>query len=148
MTRRELLASAMAATLVRANTSSRVSQLAAINDEIGPTLDESIAFAKQYGIQWFEMRSAQTPGKTQYCETLSSAAQRELKKRLDDNGVRVSVLDTSVLKCALPGTTPVKREDFYVRYFAELGLNDDDLYRKRFDMLKRANPSPRRKSAP
>ena len=42
MTRRELLASAMAATLVHANTSSRVSQLAAINDEIGPTLDDYI----------------------------------------------------------------------------------------------------------
>ena len=127
----------MAAAAARAASGSHTSQLAAINDEIGPTLDESISFAKQYGIQWFEMRSAQTPGKTQYCETLSSPALRELKKRLDDNGLRISVLDTSVLKCALPGTTPVKREDFYVRYFAELGLNDDDLYRKRFEMLKR-----------
>ncbi len=137
MTRRELLASALAASVARADTPLHRSQISAINDEIGLTVDETIAFATQYGVQWLEMRSAQTPGKTQYCEGLGDPELRELKKRLDGNGLKVSVLDTSVLKCAFPGTAPVSREDFYVKYFAELGLTDDDLFRKRFDLMKR-----------
>ena len=137
MTRRELLASAIAAALARADTGSKVTHLSAINDEIGLTREETIAFAKQYGVEWLEMRSAQIPGKTQYCEMLPESGLRDLKAQLADNGLRASVLDSSLMKFALPGTVAVKREDFYVRYFAELGLNDEALYRGRLDMLKR-----------
>src|SRR5260370_11142430 len=138
MTRRELLASALAAAIARADSGAALLHVAAINDEIGLQLEETIAFAKQYGIQWLEMRSAQIPKKKQYCEGLPDAALRELKKQLSDNGLTVSVLDTSLLKFTLPGPVSVKKEDFYVRYFAELGMNDDTLYRNRLDMLKRA----------
>src|SRR5260370_33204613 len=85
---------------------------------------ETIAFAKQYGIQWIEMRASQIPNQPQYCEMLPLSALRDLKTSLSDNGLAVSVLDSSLLKCALPGTVPVKREDFYVKYFAKAGLTD------------------------
>jgi len=137
MTRRELLASALAASIARGDAGSKVSHLSAINDEIGLTRPETIAFAKQYGIQWLEMRSAQIPKKLQYCETLPESELREMSKQLADNGLRVSVLDTSVLKFPLPGTVAVKREDFYDRYFAKLGLSQEALFRGRLDMLKR-----------
>jgi sugar phosphate isomerase/epimerase len=137
MTRRELLATALAAASARGAANSRVSHLAAINDEIGLTLEETIAFAKQYGVQWLELRGAQIPKKLQYYEGLPDAALRGLKRQLSDNGLRVSVLDTSLLKYTLPGTVSVKREDFYVRYFAELGFNDETLHRDRLEMLKR-----------
>ena len=128
----------LAAATARADSTSNISHLSAINDEVGLTPAETYAFAKQYGIQWLEMRGAQVPKKRTYCETLSDAALRELKKQLDDNGVRVSVLDTSLLKFTLPGTVSVKHEDFYIKYFADLGLTDEKLYRDRIDMLKRA----------
>lgn len=138
MTRRELLAAALAATLARAATSAKTSQLAAINDEIGLAPEETTTFAKKYGLQWLEMRGAQIPKKLQYYENMSTVALRETKKRLADDGLRVSVLDSSLLKFTLPGTVAAKKEDFYVRYFAELGLDDATLYRNRLDMLKRA----------
>src|SRR5260370_13397600 len=69
---------------------------------------------------------------------LSLSALRDLKTALCDNGLAVSVLDSSLLKCALPGTVPVKREEFYVKYFAKLGLTDEMLFRDRLDLLKRA----------
>src|SRR5260370_41550416 len=102
MRRRELLASAMAVAIARGDTASRTSHLAAINDEIGLTPRETIAFAKQYGIQWVEMRASQMPNQPQYCEMLSQSACRELRKMLSDNGLSVTVLDSSLLKCALP----------------------------------------------
>jgi sugar phosphate isomerase/epimerase len=138
MTRRELLASAMALAIARGDTASRTSHLAAINDEIGLTPLETIAFAKQYGIQWLEMRASQMPNQPQYCEMLPESALRDSKKLLADNGLSVTVLDSSILKCALPGTVPVTREDFYVKYFAKLGLTDEMLFRDRLDLLKRA----------
>ncbi len=58
MTRRELLASAMAVAIARGDTAAKISHLAAINDEIGLTPRETVAFAKQYGIQWIEMRAS------------------------------------------------------------------------------------------
>jgi len=137
MTRRELLAALVAATAARADSGAKMSHISAINDEIGLTFDETVAFAKQYGIQWVELRSAQVPGKLRYCETLAGADLRDFRKRLDDSGLRASVLDSSLLKSVLPGTVSEKREDFYVRYFAEMGLDDAALFRNRLDMLKR-----------
>jgi sugar phosphate isomerase/epimerase len=137
MTRRELLASAMAVAIARGDTS-KTSHLAAINDEIGLTPRETIAFAKQYGIQWIEMRASTMADQPQYCEMLPASACRELRTLLSDNGIKVTVLDSSLLKCALPGTVAVKREDFYVKYFAKLGLTDEMLFRDRLDLLKRA----------
>jgi len=131
MTRRELIASAMAVAIARGDTTSRTSHLAVINDEVGLTPKESVAFAKQYGIQWMELRAAQIPNQPQYCEMLPESALRDLKKLLSDNGLSVTVLDSSLLKCALPGTVAVKREDFYVKYFAKLGLTDEMLFRDR-----------------
>jgi L-ribulose-5-phosphate 3-epimerase len=138
MTRRELLASAMAVAIARGDTASKTSHLAVINDEVGLTPQESIAFAKQYGIQWVELRAAQIPNQPEYCEMLPESALRDLKKSLSDNGLSVTVLDSSLLKCALPGTVVVKREDFYVKYFAKLGLTDEMLFRDRLDLLNRA----------
>lgn len=136
MTRRMFLA-AMAAGAARAASGSKILHLAAINDEIGETREDSIAFARQYGIQWLEMRAAQIPGKQRYCETLSLAEARELRKQLSGHGIRVSVLDSSLLKCQMPGTVAVDREEFYTRYFAELGLSDEALYKGRIDIMKR-----------
>jgi sugar phosphate isomerase/epimerase len=138
MTRRELLASAMAVAVARGDTASKTSHLAVINDEVGLTPQESIAFAKQYGIRWIELRAAYIPNQPEYCEMLPESALRDLKKSLSDNGLSVTILDSSLLKCALPGTVAVKREDFYVRYFAKLGLTDEMLFRDRLDLLKRA----------
>ena len=47
------------------------------------------------------------------------------------------MLDSSLLKIPFPGTKPVITEDFYVKYYAALGLTDESMYRERMDMLKR-----------
>src|SRR5258708_34872056 len=84
------------------------------------------------------MRASTMADQPQYCEMLSQSACRELRTMLSDNGLSVTVLDSSLLKCALPGTVAVKLEDFYVKYFAKLGLTDEMLFRDRMDLMKRA----------
>ena len=64
MTRRELLAAALSAPALWAKRHFDRSRISAITDEIGKTPDESIAFAKQYGLQWIELRNV--PGGKEY----------------------------------------------------------------------------------
>jgi sugar phosphate isomerase/epimerase len=137
MTRREAILAALAAAAARGDSGSRTSRLSAIDDEIGLSWPETIAFAKQYGVQWLELRGAQIAGKHAYVETMSAGELKALADRLSGEGLGVSVLDSSLMKFALPGTTPVTREDFYVQYFAEMGLDDATLYRTRLDLLSR-----------
>src|SRR5258708_8604541 len=105
-------------------------------DEAGMTRAETFAFAKEYGIGALELRSAQKP-KLEYVQTLPEPELKELARQLADRGLRASVLDSSLLKIAFPGTKPVSTEDFYIKYYAGLGLTDEGMYRDRMDLLKR-----------
>ncbi|HLJ44357.1 MAG TPA: sugar phosphate isomerase/epimerase family protein [Bryobacteraceae bacterium] len=137
MTRRDWLASAIGgAVCFAAPNGDGAGHLAVINDEAGLTRAETFGFAKQYGIRAIELRSAQTP-KLSYVERLPDAELKELKTQLDDAGLFASTLDSSLLKIVFPGTTAVTREDFYVNYYAGLGLTDESMYRDRLEMLKR-----------
>src|SRR5260370_35091842 len=135
LTRRNLLIS-FAAAAARASTPAAMSRISVINDEAGMTRDETFAFAKEYGIGALELRSAQKT-KLEYVETLPEPELKELARQLADRGLRASVLDSSLLKIAFPGTKPVSTEDFYIKYYAGLGLTDEGMYRDRMDLLKR-----------
>ena len=135
VTRREVLVSLAAGAAARAASESAASHISVINDEAGLTREQTFSFAKQYGITALELRSAQKP-KLEYVETLPAPELRELRKQLDDNGLHASVLDSSLRKIVFPGTTAVRREDFYLKYFAGLGLTDEGMYRDRMDLLK------------
>jgi sugar phosphate isomerase/epimerase len=134
LTRRNLLAALAAAAARGAALPSN--RLSVINDEAGMTREETFAFAKEFGIGALELRSAQKP-KLEYVEALPAAELKELAGQLADHGMRASVLDSSLLKIVFPGTKPVGVEDFYIKYYAGLGLTDEGIYRDRIDLLKR-----------
>ena len=127
---------ALAASAMRGATATGMNRLSVINDEAGMTRDETFAFANEFGIDALEMRSAQKP-KLEYVETLPAAELKELARQLSDRGLKASVLDSSLLKIVFPGTKPVSTEDFYIKYYAGLGLTDEGMYRDRMDLLKR-----------
>src|SRR5579872_4151807 len=135
VTRRGVFA-ALAASALRGASSAGADRLSVINDEAGMTRDETFAFAKEFGLSALELRSAQKP-KLEYVEALPDAELKGLGRQLADRGLKTSVLDSSLLKIAFPGTKPVTTEDFYVKYYAALGLTDESMYRDRMDMLKR-----------
>jgi len=105
-TRRAFLATLAAAAPLSAARVDR-KRLSAITDEIGRTPAEAIAFARQYGLSWVELRGVPsvTSGRQEYFqlpEPELKAAAREFAAA----GVKVSFLNTSMLKYWLPGTEP------------------------------------------
>src|SRR5437870_3501227 len=107
MTRRELLVGTFAAASLPAKpTKIDRSRLSAITDEIGKTPQQAIDFAKQYDLQFLELRNV--PGGKEY----AFLAEDEVKQHAADfarNGLRISFLNSSLLKFAWPGTEPVRK---------------------------------------
>lgn len=84
------------------------SRISAITDEIGLTPEESIAFAKQYGLKWIELRNipGSNPGK-EYA--FSTEAELKLAAAtFAQNGLKVSFINTPLLKFGWPGTEPAR----------------------------------------
>ena len=106
MTRRELLAAGAAfatcaTPLMAAKTHIDKSRISAITDEIGLSTEESIAFAHHYGMQNVEIRNP--PGKKEYF----TLPEPEIKADADlfaKEGLKVSFVNTSLLKFTWPGT--------------------------------------------
>ncbi len=107
MTRRELLIATLASPALLAKTNKiGQSRLSAISDEIAKTPAAAIAFAKQYGLQWLELRDV--PGRKIVYNALPEAELKAAAKEFQDAGVKISFLNTGMLKFGLPGTE-VKR---------------------------------------
>lgn len=108
MTRRELIAGAgalLAAGPLGASRS-RITKanISAITDEIGRTQADAIAFAHQYGLECVELRNVPETKKE-----FSFLTEPELKKwsaELASNKLKVTFLNTSLLKFTWPGLTP------------------------------------------
>lgn len=108
-------------------------KLGIITDEVDPDLQRVLSsFYPKYQLHWAEIRNVRLDGESRYVyKTATSNQLKQIKKQLDDAGVKVSVLDTGVYKVALPGTKP-------------LGENAADLnpergeYNRQLEDLKRA----------
>ncbi|HEX3877028.1 MAG TPA: sugar phosphate isomerase/epimerase family protein [Bryobacteraceae bacterium] len=109
MNRRELLAAAGAAfaTRLMARGHWDKSRISAITDEIGLTTDESIAFAHHYGLSFIELRNP--PGSKKEYFMLEEPEIKSDALRFQKEGLKVSFLNTSLLKFAWPGSEPVRR---------------------------------------
>jgi len=108
MTRREVFAGALCASALWGKKLDR-SRISVITDEIGKTADDAIAFARQYGLQWVELRSV--PDTRKEYAFLPEPEVKAAAAALAANGLKVSFLNTSLLKFAWPGTAPVRRRE-------------------------------------
>lgn len=107
MTRRELIAGAASAAALHGKSRIDRTSISAITDEIGKTADDAVAFARRYGLRWVELRVV-PENRKEYAflpEPEVKAAAVSLKR----NGLKVSFLNSSLLKFAWPGTEPVRR---------------------------------------
>src|SRR5580704_17318930 len=106
MTRRELLVGTLGAASLPAKTKNDRSRISAISDEIGKSPQASIDFAKQYDLQFLELRNV--PGGKEY----SFLPEDEVKQAAADfarNGIRISFMNSSLLKFPWPGTEGVRK---------------------------------------
>jgi sugar phosphate isomerase/epimerase len=110
MTRRDLLAAAGAACAAHLWARSHIdkSRISAITDEIGLTTDDAIAFAHKYGLTNVEIRDRMGSKRKEYF-TLPEAEIKADAMRFQREGLKVSFVNTSLLKFTWPGTEPVRR---------------------------------------
>jgi sugar phosphate isomerase/epimerase len=103
MQRREFLAGAAAAIAAPAFAAKRVdrSRVSAITDEIARSPAAAIEFAKQYGLKWLELRAV--PGVRGEYFQLPVDALKQAAKEFKDAGLKISFLNTSMLKFGMPG---------------------------------------------
>jgi Xylose isomerase-like TIM barrel len=82
-------------------------RISAISDEIAKSPADAIAFAKEFGMQWLSLRDV--PGGKKSYHAMEpdelAAAHAEFK----EVGIRISFLDTPLLKFGLPGTEPFRK---------------------------------------
>ena len=134
LTRRRLLRAAAAAPLAHAAKLDR-SRFSVLTDEVGPGLDAAIAFARQYRLSWVELRLEPGQG---YYEAMPSEKLKSTRRRLEDSGLKVSFLNSTLLKFTLPGTEAIDKEEFYEKQYREKGWTPESMYRQRLDNLRRA----------
>jgi len=84
------------------------SRISAITDEIGKSTDESIEFAHKYGLTNVEIRNV--PGGKEYY-TLPEAQIKADALRFQKEGLKVSFVNTGLLKFTWPGTEPARKRN-------------------------------------
>jgi len=108
-------------------------KLGIITDEVDSDLARTLgSFFPQYQLKWAEIRNVKLDGKSTYVYNHATPDQvKQIKRGLDDAGVKLSVLDTGIYKIALPGTTPLTHDP--------TDLNPvNGVYANQLDDLKRA----------
>ena len=93
-------------------------QLGAISDGFSPDFEEALKTMKCYGLQWVEIREVYGIYNTE----TSTAQIRQMKDLLDKYQFRVSVIDSALYKCTLPGTAPIVSEKDSYPYSAQMDL--------------------------
>ena len=135
MTRRELLVGTLVAAALPAKTTIDRSRISAISDEVGKSPQASMDFAKQYDLQFLELRNV--PGGKEY----SFLPEDEVKQAAADferNGIRISFMNSSLLKFGWPGTEPVRRRPETEQARAKRLQTESARFERRMDDLRTA----------
>src|SRR5262249_49930920 len=83
------------------------SRISAITDEIGTSTDDAIAFAHKYGLSNLEIRNPAGTRKEYF--SLTEAEIHSDALRFQKEGLKVTFVNTSLLKFTWPGTEPARK---------------------------------------
>jgi sugar phosphate isomerase/epimerase len=98
-------------------------KLGAISDGFSQDFEEALKIMRGYGLHWVEIRQVFGVYNTE----ASPQQIQQIKQLLDKYEFRVSVIDSALYKCLLPGTKP-----------ANAAVKDLYPYGQQMDLLKRA----------
>ena len=107
-------------------------KLGIITDEVDVDLSRVLtSFYPKYDLHWAEIRNLKLNGRNTYVYSGATPDQlKQIKRQLDDAGVKLSVLDTAVYKIALPGKVAGENA-------ADLNPSEGE-YERQLDELRRA----------
>lgn len=87
------------------------SRISAISDEVALSPEEAVAFAHHYGLRQLELREVPgSHGRKPYYY-LPEAELKPAAQQFREAGIRISFLNTNLLKNTLPGTVPARRKN-------------------------------------
>src|SRR5690242_1839248 len=135
MTRRELLLGTLTAAALPAKTKMDRSRLSVITDECAKTPEQAIDFAKQYRLEFVELRNV--PGGKEYA-FLPEAESKLAATQLARSGVRVSFMNASLLKFAWPGAEPARKRQETDEARAKRLQTESERCNRRMDDLRLA----------
>lgn len=107
--RRVFVGGALAAPFAMAGDRIGLDRISLLTDEIARSPEEAIAFCKKYGVRWVELRSV--PGGGATYAFLDEPRLMQTARQLKEAGLRVSFLNTPMLKFTMPGTEPARRRN-------------------------------------
>jgi sugar phosphate isomerase/epimerase len=136
LTRRQLLAATLAAPALWGKNHIGRSRISAITDEIANSPAEAVEFARRYGLEWVELR--RVPGSEQFYAGLDEPALRAASRQFAANGLRVSFLNTALLKFGLPGSRLARERKETAEARAWREANEARLLERRMDDLRQA----------
>jgi L-ribulose-5-phosphate 3-epimerase len=138
--RREFLAAGAAAGVfpLFSATANKIdwSRISVLTDEVAKTSEEAVAFCKQYQLRWVELRDL--PDRKGSFMFLDEDRQKAEARLLKDAGLRVSFLNTGMLKFGLPGTMPVRRREETPEQKAKREASEKERFDRRLEDLQRA----------
>jgi sugar phosphate isomerase/epimerase len=93
-------------------------KLGAISDEFSQDFEHALTAMHGYGLRWVELRTLWNTYNTE----LSPNQLRKVKDLLQRNQMQVSVVDSALFKCTLPGTEPVVNQKDAYPYGGQMDL--------------------------
>jgi sugar phosphate isomerase/epimerase len=135
MTRREVFAGMLSTAVLRARRMDR-SSISAITDEIADTAAGAIEFAREYGLKYVEVR--RHPDKKKEYAFLSEPELKAEAAAFANAGLKVSFLNTSLMKFTWPGTEATRRRPETVDARARRVALEAKRFESRMDDLRKA----------
>lgn len=137
MNRRNFLAASIAAApALLAKNKIDWSRISVLTDEVAKSADEALAFCRQYGLRWVELRGV--PGQRRSYFTLEGEDLKSAAKQFKEAGLGISFLNTGMLKFDLPGTEPARRRTETAEQRAKRLPAIQELFDRRMETLRQA----------
>ena len=110
MNRRDFLAASLAAAApLQGANKIDWPRISVLTDEVAKSPDEALEFCRHYALKCVELRGV--PGQRRSYFTLQGEELAAAAKSFKDAGLKVSFLNTGMLKFDLPGTVPARRRN-------------------------------------
>ncbi|MBE0660470.1 MAG: sugar phosphate isomerase/epimerase [Bryobacteraceae bacterium] len=137
MNRRNFIAASLAA-VAPMQAASRIdwSRISVLTDEVAKSPEEAIEFCRHYALKWVELRGV--PGQRRSYFTLQGPELAAAVKSFKDAGLKVSFLNTGMLKFDLPGTVPARRRIETEEQKAARTAAAQALFDRRMETLRQA----------
>lgn len=136
MNRRHFLTLPLAAAPLAGKNRVDKNRISIITDECAKSPAEAIAFARKFGLKWFELRGV--PGRRNEYYSITEGELRAAAKEFSSNGVKISFLNTGMLKFGLPGVEAARRRPETAEQRAKREASEKQRFERRMDDLQKA----------